>query len=102
MNKFLLDNPAAGFSRQFSSLKTLRQFIARNPALKATPYIWMDEAKKWQRFAIHGNQILPVDLLRSLLNSLQTSNTLQSLDSLESFEDCEVSPSHQVAKFGLN
>ena len=76
MKKFLLDSRDPAFSREFASLKTMRQFAQRNPGLKATPYMFFEFS--WQRFAILGNQVIPVSLLRSLLNSLETLDSLTS------------------------
>ena len=94
MNKFRLDYPEPAFSREFSTLKAMRQYISRNPALKAAPYVWHENS--WQRFAIFGNQILPVSVLRSLLSSLETSQSLDQND------DCEASPTFKLPDDALN
>jgi len=94
MNKFLLDNSVTLFSREFATLKAMSQYVRRNPALKATPYVWHENS--WQRFAILGNQVLPVNLLHSLLNSLQTTN------SLNQNEAPDASPTSQLFDSSLN
>jgi len=66
--KLVGEVPDASMSREFASLKAMRQFKARNPAIKATPYIFHNGA--WERFVIYGSKVIPKSILQSLLNSI--------------------------------
>jgi len=76
MNKFLfmVEAPAASFSREFATIKSLSQYKRRNPNLQGVEYTLHDGA--WVRFVIHGSQIIPEPVLRSLLNSLNSPSPL--------------------------
>jgi len=66
--KLVGEDPAASLVREFTSLKSLRQFKARNNIINAISYIFHDG--NWERFVIHGSQVIPKSVLLSLLNSL--------------------------------
>jgi len=66
--KIVVDAPDASFSREFTSIKALRQYQRRNPELKATDYIFHNN--QWERFTIYGSQLIPKSVLQNLLNSL--------------------------------
>lgn len=68
--KIVVEAPETSFTREFATLKTLRQFQRRNAAVKATEYIFHEN--RWERFVIHGSQLIPEPVLRSLLASLNS------------------------------
>ena len=68
--KFVVEAPGASFFREFSTLKAMTQFQRRNPNLAGVKYVFYEGA--WHRFVIHGSQLIPEPVLRSLLNSLNS------------------------------
>jgi len=66
--KIVVEAPGASFVRAFASLKSLRQYESRNPTVKGTPYVFHNN--QWERFVIHGSQVIPKSILENLLNSI--------------------------------
>ena len=72
--KIVVEAPGASFAREFSTIKALSQYKRRNPNIRSASYTLHNGA--WERFVIHGSQVIPESVLRSLLNSLNSSNSL--------------------------
>jgi len=68
MFKIVVETPEASFSREFSNIKTLRQFQRRNVAIKNAS-VFTFHNNRWERFVIYGSQVIPETVLRNLLNS---------------------------------
>jgi len=66
--KIVGDTPGVSFEREFSNLRTMRQYQKRNPYLKAKEFVF--HADNWERFVIYGSQVIPESVLHSLLKSL--------------------------------
>ena len=77
--KIVVEAPAASFVREFATIKAMTQYKRRNPNMQAISYTLHNG--NWERFVIHGSQLIPESVLRSLLNSLneapQPSSTNQ-------------------------
>lgn len=95
MNKFkLIIGTSPGTAREFASGKALAQFKRRNPALEATAYIYHNNA--WERYVTYGSKYIPESVLRSLLNSLHSSNSLNPEPEPELAR--EMHPAHHAAQ----
>jgi len=68
--KLLVEVPGASFSREFSSIKSLTQYKRRNPGIKGIEYTLHNN--NWERFVVHGSQVIPKPVLLDLLNSLNS------------------------------
>jgi len=67
--KLVGEDLRVSIEREFSTLRALRQFQRRNPYFKqATEYVLQGD--QWERFVIHGKQVIPQSVLLNLLKSI--------------------------------
>ena len=66
--KLVVEAPEASFVREFASIKAMTQYKRRNPNLSGVEYVFFNGV--WERFVIHGSQVIPESVLKSLLCSL--------------------------------
>jgi len=96
MNKFLFlaEAPAASFSREFATIKSLSQYKRRNPNLKGEEYTFYEG--NWVRFVIYGSTVIPEPVLRSLLNSVtpNSENNLFPPPAVKSHPPMKPQPPH--------
>ena len=66
--KLGVEDAGASFVREFATVKSMKQYLHRNPCINATPYILNNN--KWERFVIYGSQVIPKTTLENLLKSI--------------------------------
>jgi hypothetical protein len=66
--KLVVEPPEASFEREFTTIKTMTQFLRRNPGIQAKRYVFHNN--KWETFAVYGSQVLPKSVLKNLLKSI--------------------------------
>jgi len=93
--KFVVEAPAASFSREFATIKSMTQYKRRNPNLKGEEYVYHEN--KWQRFVIHGSKVIPATVVYSLLSSLKTPLFLE-----DNFEAPDASTTNQIPQNPIN
>jgi len=76
--KILVEASDTSFVREFATIKSLTQYKRRNPNLKGIEYTLYNG--NWERFVIHGSQVIPESVLRSLLNSLYSSSQVNPVN----------------------